>query len=269
MLADFDASVLEILTAAATSRSTGPKSEEVTSMVRNPILISPIRRRAAFAMILATACAVVASSANAQRPAEHTRTQPQLWRVSIIVDPDKDSTPTYSISPSQLGYKFRCSFDSNPSADQSVLYVCPGDTVEWIRKYTNGSPLTSDDTYLYHETPVLIDDTGGLAHGFHGHAASKIRALVDPEAPSGTEDKYSVSVFDETKSHIHRDDPKIIIGGGGKSLRAICLDLEYQLGELSQSQNQSDLEKRAEDLEKKVEKVCVEIGTLASPAQPK
>ena len=135
--------------------------------------------------------------------------------------------------PKPAGYRFssnpntpaeqRCTFnhgDPVQSSDFRTVRVCPGDKVQWKAETT-----TASDSGKMRNVMVIFHEHSVLARS-GGASRDKIFHSRDGDADGGTppEDatiehklhEYHIFVVDELTNRVYVEDPRIIIGTGGK-----------------------------------------------------
>jgi len=155
--------------------------------------------------------AVVFATGGPKSPPLHT-----VWTVTVDATGSGHSL-TYALSSNPSGAPNCSGLNPHPSPSASYLYICPGDTVQWVAKTkTNQSGEMKSELGLLHEECILLDKWGHSHQSFHashGHPTEG-GATDDPCVALKVPHKYYAVVFDKVSNQWHYDDPKIIVGGG-------------------------------------------------------
>jgi hypothetical protein len=183
-----------------------------------------------------------------------------IWTVTIDVNGKKDR-PDYSFKSVPDKAPNCAPANPKPSVDAEHLYVCKGDSINWIATASSANYAVT----VFTEEAILDGPDKVATQWFHGSSDGTTTlpagGPIDEHA-SLTTHQYSVAVFDIAAKHLYVHDPKIMIGTGSKA------ELENQIKR--DCKTLIDLSKRSKG-EGKVIRACkqIDIDAITVQTQPK
>jgi hypothetical protein len=142
----------------------------------------------------------------------NAKAQGTTWTVTIDVNGKKDR-PGYSFKSAPLNAPNCVGVNPKPAPDAEHLYVCLGDTINWIATASSAKYTIT----VFTEEAILDGPDTVATQWFHGSSDGTTTlpagGPIDEHAAL-TRHQYSVGVFDIAANHLYVHDPKIIIGTG-------------------------------------------------------
>src|SRR5208282_4135445 len=178
-----------------------------------------------YAIAIAAFSTLLASGTKAQSTtnAKTTRTK---W--TVLIDETSPNPKPYSVSSSPPNPTSNCSGSpSKPQPTNGDVYVCPGDTVQWVAVTTKDPSQNMHSAMLiFHEDSILYD------------SETEAGTVTDDSTQVGSHEYY-VFVVDKLTKQVYADDPQIRIGTGGGGLTSTRVErnkvdqIRDQVGQLS------------------------------------
>ncbi|HXX45541.1 MAG TPA: hypothetical protein VEJ38_12490 [Candidatus Acidoferrales bacterium] len=174
-------------------------------------------------LLLLSTIAVVAFGYVAE-PAAKAQSAPTpgtTWVVTVDVTTPNPiggpEVPSYSIATKGLPPNSppppTCGASSTALTLLGDVPVCPGDTIYWQAKTSNGKGVITVD-----EVDGVLHSGSNSPHWFHGNVGDLIGGITSSSHPQRGGHDYVVAVYDSGLNKVVVDDPKIIVGSGNGNL---------------------------------------------------
>jgi hypothetical protein len=196
-------------------------------------------RRLAFALTVVFLYAVFASDANAYTPT--------TWTIVIDASGPGPRPAGYTVNRLDVVGGTGCPYQNT---DALLLKICKNDKVQWQTKQA------SADLWIFDEGAILDDPSGNRTHFFHGTGGQPAGGFTDGNTAADITTHHEYFIFISVGQTPYFQDPKIIVGGGGKIAGILLDNIQNDTNELlAKYPDNPDVQKLSKDVDKDVRAV--------------